>query len=369
MVVVSHIRPLLFVEYRDAENKNGFIQLFYFLTGFGHEAVMVFFVISGLLVGGVSARKFQEGRFAGRTYIVHRFARIYLVFIPALLAGYLLDLFGAAYLDASGVYSETMQYRFSGNAIDRMSPLIALGNVLMLQEIVVPPLGSNNPLWSLSYEWWYYVLFFFGLQLLASYGCWRRALLYGLLLIASLYFLPWHILLWFLIWLAGTAVVLSERLSWKLPPSVAYILFIAALVWSRLDNIWTENYTVSGNFIRDATVAAACFILFMSLNRHGAALSLRSRFHAVMAEFSYSTYLVHVPFLLFIVATLNVAFGIPLLQQPSGSGLVYFVCLLFLIHFYSYGFYLLTERHTAGFRRYLSRRLDAGRKARLPEAA
>lgn len=369
MVVVSHIRPLLFVEYSDAENKNLFIKLFYFLTGFGHEAVMVFFVISGLLVGGISARKFQEGSFTGRSYAVHRFARIYLVFIPALAAGYLLDWIGIAYLDASGVYSNTMQYRFTGNAEERLSPLIAAGNLLMLQEILVSPLGSNNPLWSLAYEWWYYLLFFFGLQLLGSRGCWRRALLYGSLLIGTLSLLPWQILLWFAIWLAGTAVVLSSRLSWRLPSAGAYLVFIIALVWSRLDNIWTEDYTTGGNFIRDCIVAGACFMLFMSLNRDGAAPPLRSRIHVVLAEFSYSTYLVHVPFLLFVVALLYTAFGIPLVQQPSPSGLVYFACILLLVYFYSYCFYLMTERHTDTFRRYLSRRFDAGRKVRLPEAA
>ena len=34
-----------------------------------------------------------------------------------------------------------------------------LGNAAFLQEIVVPTYGSNAPLWSLSYEFWYYFLY------------------------------------------------------------------------------------------------------------------------------------------------------------------------------------------------------------------
>ena len=57
MVVIGHLRSFLFVEYNLVENKTVFIKLFYFITGFGHQAVIVFFVISGYLVGGGSVEK------------------------------------------------------------------------------------------------------------------------------------------------------------------------------------------------------------------------------------------------------------------------------------------------------------------------
>ena len=34
-----------------------------------------------------------------------------------------------------------------------------MGNLFFLQTIFVPPFGSNAPLWSLSFEFWYYLLF------------------------------------------------------------------------------------------------------------------------------------------------------------------------------------------------------------------
>jgi len=57
MVVVGHLRSFLFVEYNLVEHKTIFIKLFYFITGFGHQAVIIFFMISGYLVGGGSFEK------------------------------------------------------------------------------------------------------------------------------------------------------------------------------------------------------------------------------------------------------------------------------------------------------------------------
>ena len=358
MVVLSHIRPLLFVEYSEVENQGSVaIKLLYFVTGFGHEAVIVFFVISGLLVGGVSAEKYAERRFSGKIYLVHRFARIYLVFFPALLAGYLLDLVGSTYLDASGLYSHTSQYRFSADALDRMSPVIALGNSLMLQEILVPALGSNGPLWSLAYEWWYYILFFCALQLLSSRACPGRMMVYGGLLAVLILLLPLDILLWFLIWLTGAAVILGSKLHWRVPPLVGYGLFMAALVWSRLDEISSEVPTTAELLLLDGILAAGCFMLFVSLNQNPRQGTARKSFNAPLAEFSYTLYLVHLPFLLFAVAMMDVVFDMPFAGQPTGAGIFYLAALLAAIYLYAYAFSLLTERYTDQFRRYLSQRL------------
>ena len=49
LVVLSHIREILFGV---ADLTNILYYPFYFITGLGHESVMIFFVISGFLVGG-----------------------------------------------------------------------------------------------------------------------------------------------------------------------------------------------------------------------------------------------------------------------------------------------------------------------------
>ena len=63
----------------------------HFFCGFGHIAVIVFFVISGFLVGGGAIFRLEDNGFDVIDYFVHRAARIYTVLIPALIAGFVLD--------------------------------------------------------------------------------------------------------------------------------------------------------------------------------------------------------------------------------------------------------------------------------------
>lgn len=42
-VAMSHIRGLFFVDYKNVKHVTIFDRIFYFLTGFGHPAVIVFF--------------------------------------------------------------------------------------------------------------------------------------------------------------------------------------------------------------------------------------------------------------------------------------------------------------------------------------
>ena len=110
---------------------------------FGPEAVMLFFVISGFVIAYSVAGK-KEMTF--REYFVRRFRRIYPLFLVALLLG------AADYL------------------FFRKQPLPGwelLGNLFMLQDLgyLKPgtwfaPFAGIAPLWSLAYEWWFYLLFF-----------------------------------------------------------------------------------------------------------------------------------------------------------------------------------------------------------------
>ena len=56
LVVLGHLRALLFVDYHQLlpENQNISSKLFYLVTSSGHEAVIIFFVLSGFLVGGTT---------------------------------------------------------------------------------------------------------------------------------------------------------------------------------------------------------------------------------------------------------------------------------------------------------------------------
>lgn len=115
------------------------------LLSFGQEAIITFFLLSGFVIT-YSFQRSSDKSFGN--YFSNRFCRIY---IPLLVA-YLI----------TWVFSS----QSAGGPVDaEMGNL--LGNLFMLQDfgselpgsLFVPYLG-NGPLWSLSYEWWFYMLFF-----------------------------------------------------------------------------------------------------------------------------------------------------------------------------------------------------------------
>jgi peptidoglycan/LPS O-acetylase OafA/YrhL len=79
---------------------------FYLLTGLQHEAVVMFFVFSGFLVGGGALSAFQSGRFSFRNYVINRACRISVVFLPALLLTALVNWLGAQLFAGTRFYSE-----------------------------------------------------------------------------------------------------------------------------------------------------------------------------------------------------------------------------------------------------------------------
>lgn len=117
-----------------------------FLLNFGQEAVILFFVLSGFVIQ-YSFQKSADKSF--KLYFFKRFLRIYIPLLLVFVVNYLL----VCYQDG-GFF--------------RPDWLILAGNVLMLQDasalksnVICGSFLGNSPLWSLSYEWWFYMIFFF----------------------------------------------------------------------------------------------------------------------------------------------------------------------------------------------------------------
>lgn len=114
----------------------------------GSDAVIVFFVVSGFVIAYAARRDGTAGR-----YGFNRLTRLWLVLIPAIILTCVFDRIGIA-VDASaypagfyqplGFWEMLLRGTMFGNEWD------IWGRVR---------LGSNGPLWSLSYEAAYYLLF------------------------------------------------------------------------------------------------------------------------------------------------------------------------------------------------------------------
>ena len=82
-VTAAHTRNLVFVDHAEVTSPTLWTNLFYFLTLFGTQAVVVFFVISGLLVGGKLVNDVKGRRFRVRVYAIDRLTRLGIVLVPA----------------------------------------------------------------------------------------------------------------------------------------------------------------------------------------------------------------------------------------------------------------------------------------------
>jgi peptidoglycan/LPS O-acetylase OafA/YrhL len=350
MVVVHHVRHIALVDFSDVQDKALVAKIFYFLTGFGTEAVVVFFVISGLLVGGLTLGRWEKVGPQAGDYFVRRAARIYTVLVPALIAGFVLDKWGAAMFNGAALYSNSAQYHtISLNYVirDNLALGVLLGNLAMLENIRVPIIGSNGPLWSLAYEWWYYGLFAAALGAGWYRGPRRWVSILALLLMLVL--LPFKLLLWMLVWLLGVGVFVYCRSGRPKPhPWLGMAILVAGLAISRLSHN-AENVASREplyiEFGRDLGLGLCYAIALVSFDRLQGELQLQ-KWHARLAGFSYSLYLTHAPMMLFAISILYAAFGLRFRYQPGAAGYVYFVVVVALLVGYAALFASLTERHT-----------------------
>ena len=198
-------------------------RLLWMLADTRHEWVVIFFVLSGYLVAGKALVRADS--FNLWSYALARITRIYIVLIPALILTAALD--GLAYrMDPTspvhaGLWADQL---FGGTppfANYDLSHIAA--SVLSLEPFVgSAAMGSNGPLWSLGFEWIFYICF--PVLLLAADALGRRTggrlwLARGLILAVSIALLGWRhmpyaALLW-LIWVGGgVAHILARTGRW-----------------------------------------------------------------------------------------------------------------------------------------------------------
>lgn len=158
------------------------------LVALGRAGVIAFFLLSGYVIAYVS-----EYKHAGlKHFMVARLARLHSVFIPALLVTWIADVIGRRY--APELYS----------GYPLPTPPDSLAMLPIFASFMHESVGhglrwlSNGPLWSIAYEFWYYVLFGVGYFL-------RGALRIGLVGLAALV-AGYKILLLFPLWLGGVAL-------------------------------------------------------------------------------------------------------------------------------------------------------------------
>jgi peptidoglycan/LPS O-acetylase OafA/YrhL len=136
LVVIAHAKSVFIADFENLDTSYQTNRIRFILSIFnqGHMAVLIFFVISGFLVGGKSIQKIINGAFDYKSYAIDRFVRISLPLIGSLVLIFIVNLIIG----------------------DNYSVVEYIGNLFSLQEILVRRV--SGPLWSLPYEVWCYVL-------------------------------------------------------------------------------------------------------------------------------------------------------------------------------------------------------------------
>ncbi|MEI6825219.1 MAG: acyltransferase [Desulfuromonadales bacterium] len=350
LVVINHVRHLVLVDFKNVEHKTIVSKVIYFVTGLGHESVVVFFVISGLLVGGITFDRWRAQGANLRAYTSARVSRIYTVLVPSLLAGFAFDFIGMQWFNSSELYTNAAQY----NTISLNSSISAaldlptfVGNLFMMQGVLTGTFGSNGPLWSLANEWWYYCIFALVAAALTDTGIKRS--ICAVMAIAITVVLPVKIMLWSIIWMLGIAAhYWISSSSWRPHPAIGAIIFTIAVFVSRVshnvDNTVSHESMLT-EFARDFMLGIAYVILLAGMSR----LKVREflpRFHERLADFSYTTYLIHFPAMLLIVAFGYQVFDLKFQIQPGGYGILYLSGLTIILYCFCFVFYQLAERQT-----------------------
>lgn len=309
LVMVGHLRGLFFVPYGDVIDGSVAKRALYFVTSLGHEAVMVFFVLSGFFISANVFRAMEGGRWGWSWYLVRRVTRLSIVLLPALAIGLVLDTMGLRLFGTSGPYGGGEEYAhiIVAPVAERLGWTTFLGNAAYLQDIIVPTFGSNGPLWSLSYEFWYYLLFPCLVVAVFGRGL-RRRTIHGAIAAAIALLVGERILLYFAIWLFGVVAFLmpvSASLARRGLPRSAALAGTGALLLLLL--VASKLHVVSQT-AGDMTVGVVCAILVYLFahtpSEEDDGRTFFGRLAHLAAGFSYTLYLAHLPALVFLCAWL-----------------------------------------------------------------
>lgn len=339
LVVVTHVNNRMLIPLSQLKNPSLVEYAWGFASGFGHHAVVVFFTLSGFLVGGKVLR--ERRAFDVRNYVLGRVVRIYLVLIPVLMITATLDLIG------SNLFPDTV---YAGDLKQHLSWSALAGNLLNLQNMLAPTFGSNGPLGTLANEFWYYLTFPLLVAPFMPLSTTSRVALgvLGLTLLAGQTALMPEHGSGFVLWLTGAFAAVARPI-FIIRPVVALGMFLVLLVGLRLGvrghelTFWVQSLT-------DAIVAISLALILYTLRVRPWRWNLPS-FNTVFADFSYSLYALHVPVIMLYCAVLTTATGFGWHDRAEmwWQGLCVLGAVLMALGA-AYLLSLVTERHTATVR-------------------
>jgi peptidoglycan/LPS O-acetylase OafA/YrhL len=357
IVCLGHTKEFFFVHMNQgAHPLEKSIRLF---LGLGTSAVVVFFFLSGYLVGGKEIGNLLSRKLNFKNYIFDRLTRLWIVLIPALILTYILNSFTCGSSKIS-LYCSADSQLASHSAIPPLFSqkiLDFISNIFFLAPFKGNVWGGNGPLWSLSYEFWYYIVFF---SCLAIYDHWaerkmtKRLIPSILILLLASRILNFDWLVLGIIWLSGALVaqclksnfmiIVGRKLHKRWRFKFICITFVATL--PALIGIKVFPRIVSFPLL----ILLLTFCLMTMENDLPSKMNGKLQSYIVRgSEFSFSLYLIHFP-----LVALAASILVPSVRwKMTLLGLLWMMLLLLATLLFAFAFAKLTEFKLVRLRRLL----------------
>jgi len=298
IVVIGHARSLFFVS-MTGNTETGQLTI-------GDEAVMVFFVLSGYLVGGSVLRDMKARTWNWLDYLVKRLVRLLIVLIPAVFIGIVIDNIGFRFLAHGGsIYTAPVGQVYVLPVLfsQIQSVPIILGNIVFLQTILVPTVGTNATLWSLSNEFWYYVLFPLGMLVLRYERNILLRVAYGTGAALIIWMIGLHASVLFLTWLLGATLSIVPR---RIPARCANGAVIIATAAFCMVFVCAKKFDLP-LYVAELMIAVLVSALVYTIicQTTPTTPSLYGTAARWSSNISYTLYLTHLPFLILLCALVS----------------------------------------------------------------
>lgn len=302
----------------------------------GHEAVLFFFVLSGFVIHlryATGLARDPGYQFGLASYLGRRARRLYPPLLFALAATWAVDTIGLK-LQLPTALHATRYPLINANIGSDHSLRTLLANLVF---IMTPVFGSDGPLWSLNYEWYFYLLYPLVFLLARRSILGATVALVGLSVIGYAPIWP-DALLWLrgvfqlmIVWWLGA--LLAERFARRLPVRyelVAGLMLAPLLLRVGLFAPW-RDLVMGATF---CGLIAFCF----ALQDRGWTLGSLARLQP-LGEMSYTLYIVHFPIVVLMSGCLMKASGGSLPEHFGWVALAIVLCVGL-----AWPLHLITER-------------------------
>jgi peptidoglycan/LPS O-acetylase OafA/YrhL len=294
---------------------------------YGQQAVLLFFVLSGFCIHYRQARTAatdptRKSSFNLVDFARRRFRRLYPVLLVAIAATAALDFAGstinpAVYNGSPGLYDGVLGHPFNQDLVVRSYAVATLlGNLLLQATTVVPAFGSNDALWSLTYEFWFYAAYPIFLLMSRPLGPWRTLSVVTVVSLVGLALtrlsaipVPYPVgavASHWATWVSGAVVAeLYVSRSQRIPPRVLGVIggvIVVALLLLRPGGGPAKASWQDLPWGLALGMLLAWAMLSSPRSAAGRTLETAARLLKPLGNISYSLYVLHLPWVLFLAA-------------------------------------------------------------------